>query len=102
MTFKKKINPILVRMKETDKGLLYQSIVAMGKRARQINDLFKQELNTRLAEVISVPEGEINSEQSEISKEFDKVPKPTIIAMEELFEDQLKYEYQEEKKTPGT
>ncbi|MEJ5287570.1 MAG: hypothetical protein CH6_1809 [Candidatus Kapaibacterium sp.] len=99
MRFKKTINPILVRMKETEKGVLYESIVAMGKRARQINDLLKQELHTRLAEVMTSAEtGETNFEQYSISKEFEKIPKPTIIAMEELYEDKLTYQIPEEKK----
>ena len=32
------VNPVQVRMKETAKGSVYQAIVAMGFRARQIND----------------------------------------------------------------
>lgn len=99
MRYKKTINPILVRMKETEKGVLYESIVAMGKRARQINDLLKQELHTRLAEVTTSSEtGEINFEQYSISKEFDNIPKPTILAMEELYEEKLSYHFPEEKK----
>lgn len=98
MRYRKTINPVLVRMKETEKGVLYESIVAMGKRARQINDLLKQELNTRLAEVMSSAEGESNFEQFQISKEFDNIPKPTILAMEEMYQDQIIYEFPEEKK----
>ncbi|MGB9771505.1 MAG: DNA-directed RNA polymerase subunit omega [Candidatus Kapaibacteriota bacterium] len=99
MKYKRTINPILVRMKETEKGILYESIVAMGKRARQINDILKQELNTRLAEVKTSSEtGETNFEQYSISKEFDNIPKPTIIAMQELYEDKLTYNFPEEKK----
>jgi DNA-directed RNA polymerase subunit K/omega len=98
MKFKKTINPVLVRMKETEKGVLYESIVAMGKRARQINDLLKQELQTRLAEVMtSIDTGEQNADQYIISKAFDNIPKPNILAMEELYEDKLKYEYPEGK-----
>lgn len=99
MRYKKTINPVLVRMKETEKGVLYESIVAMGKRARQINDLLKQELNTRLAEVMTSSDGETNFEQYQVSKEFDNIPKPTILAMEEMYQDQIIYEFPEEKKT---
>ncbi|MFN3306160.1 MAG: DNA-directed RNA polymerase subunit omega [Candidatus Kapaibacteriota bacterium] len=100
MKSQKTINPLLLRMKETEKGALYQSIVVMGKRARQINDLLKQELQSRLADVPpSTDAGETNYERYSISKEFDKIPKPTILAMEEMFEDKLVYTFPEEKKT---
>ncbi|MCX7909318.1 MAG: DNA-directed RNA polymerase subunit omega [Ignavibacteria bacterium] len=101
MRYRKNVNPVLVRMKETERGVLYESIVAMGKRARQINDLLKQELNTRLAEVMTTAEGETNFEQFQISKEFDNIPKPTILAMSEMYENLLNYEFPEEKKQPN-
>jgi DNA-directed RNA polymerase subunit K/omega len=97
--FKKTVNPILVRMKETEKGLLYQSIVAMGQRARQINDQLKQELQIRLADVsTSYETEETNFDQINISREFDKIPKPTVLAMLEMYEDKLEYEIREAEK----
>jgi len=97
--FKKTVNPILVRMKETEKGLLYQSIVAMGQRARQINDQLKQELQIRLADVTTSYETEeTNFDQINISREFDKIPKPTVLAMLEMYEDKLEYEIREAEK----
>jgi DNA-directed RNA polymerase subunit K/omega len=97
--FKKTVNPILVRMKETEKGVLYQSIVAMGQRARQINDQLKQELQIRLADVTTSYETEeTNFDQINISREFDKIPKPTVLAMLEMYEDKLEYEIRETEK----
>jgi DNA-directed RNA polymerase subunit K/omega len=97
--FKKTVNPILVRMKETEKGVLYQSIVAMGQRARQINDQLKQELQIRLADVTTSYETEeTNFDQINISREFDKIPKPTVLAMLEMYEDKLEYEIREPEK----
>jgi len=97
--FKKTVNPILVRMKETEKGVLYQSIVAMGQRARQINDQLKQELQIRLADVAtSYDTEEANFDQINISREFDKIPKPTILAMIEMYEGKLEYEIREPEK----
>jgi DNA-directed RNA polymerase subunit K/omega len=46
------INPVVVRMIESEKGSIYQSIVAMGMRARQINDDIKNELNNKMADII--------------------------------------------------
>lgn len=87
------VNPIRVRMKESAKGSIYQSIVAMGFRARQINDNIRQELNMRMADVIQTndeSEG-LNLDQLSISKEFDRLPKPTFIAMKEIFEEKLEF-----------
>lgn len=80
-------------MKESSKGSIYQSIVAMGFRARQINDDIKFELNTRMADVIPTnDESEtINYDQLSISKEFDRLPKPTFLAMREIYEEKLKF-----------
>ncbi len=87
------INPVKVRMKESEKGIIYQSIVAMGFRARQINDFIKNELQVRMADVIDTGETEgTNFDQIAISREFDRIPKPTFIAMKEIFEDKLSYE----------
>lgn len=87
------VNPIKVRMKESEKGVIYQSIVAMGFRARQINDFIKAELNVRMADVIDTGETDaINFDQIAISREFDRIPKPTFMAMKEIYEEKLSYE----------
>lgn len=87
------VNPVEVRMKESDKGSIYESIVAMGFRARQINDQMKQELQIRMSDVIEMDESEgPNFEQVAISREFDKQPKPTFISMKEMFNDKITYQ----------
>jgi hypothetical protein len=86
-----KINPILVRMKESEKGLIYQSIVGMGMRARQINDDIKLEIADRMSDIIIDPndtEG-TNFDQIAISREFDTISKPTFLAMIEIYGDKL-------------
>ncbi len=103
MAKKETINPVLVRMKESAKGVIYESIVAMGIRARQINDEIKQELQERIADVASSTETEEpNFDQLLVSREFDRIPKPTILAMKEMFESQIEYYYPEEKKQSPT
>lgn len=94
------VNPIIVRMKESAKGSIYQSIVAMGFRARQINDDIKTELNNRMADVIGTndeSEG-ANFDQISISREFDKIPKPTFLAMRETDQGKLQFELPKEEK----
>jgi DNA-directed RNA polymerase subunit K/omega len=92
------VNPIVVRMKESEKGVIYKSVVAMGMRARQINDYIKFELNERLADVIDLnAETDVaNYDQIAISREFDNIPKPTFIAMREIMDDKLRIEERSE------
>jgi len=94
------VNPVKVRMKETKKGSVYQAIVAMGFRARQINDDIKMELNSRMADVIPSRDEDdvINHDQLNISREFDRIPKPTFLAMKETYEDKLKFGDEKELK----
>lgn len=91
------VNPVLVRMKESSKGSIYQSIVAMGFRARQINDFIKLEMTERMADIIPTPDDSetVNFDQLSISKEFDKLPKPTFIAMKEIYEEKLRFKLEE-------
>ena len=87
------VNPVEVRMNESAKGSIYQSIVAMGFRSRQINDYIKKQLTERMADVITdgdETEG-INYDQLAISREFDLIPKPTFIAMKEIVDGNLTF-----------
>jgi DNA-directed RNA polymerase subunit K/omega len=69
-------------------GNLYQSIVAISKRANQINVELKEELGQKLEDFSTHTDNleEIfeNREQIEISKIYEKLPKPTAFAIEEL------------------
>lgn len=89
------VNPIEVRMKESARGSIYQSIVAMGVRSRQINDDIKAELNNRMADIIpTTDESEgVNLDQISISKEFDRLPKPTFLAMKEIEDEKLSFRF---------
>lgn len=88
------VNPVVVRMNESSKGVIYESIVAMGFRSRQINDHIKGEISNRMADVVTdaaETEG-ANFDQLAISREFDHLPKPTFIAMKEMSTEKLHYE----------
>jgi DNA-directed RNA polymerase subunit K/omega len=88
------VNPVRVRMQESSKRSIYQSIVAMGFRARQINDDIKNELKDRMADVITDTEDteDPNFDQISISREFDKLPKPTFLAMKEIEDNKINFE----------
>lgn len=85
-------------------GNIYKSVVVISKRSRQIASNLKEELNNKLAEfattVDNLEEVFENREQIEISKFYERMPKPTVTATEEFLEDGLVHrdrEIEEEK-----
>ena len=74
---------------------IYESLVVIGKRARQISSTEKEELNSKLAEFASSVDNleEIfeNREQIEISKFYERMPKPSTTATEEFLNDAIMY-----------
>lgn len=82
-------------------GNIYKSVNIIGKRAKQISAVQKEELNSKLAEFASDVDNleEIfeNREQIEISRYYERLPKPTTVATEELLNDELIFRKSEEK-----
>jgi DNA-directed RNA polymerase subunit K/omega len=78
---------------EHNTGNIYESIVVMSKRANQISSSMKEELTSKLQEFASSTDNleEIfeNREQIEISRYYEKLPKPVAVAIEEMKEDQI-------------
>jgi DNA-directed RNA polymerase subunit K/omega len=76
-------------------GNVYESVVVISKRARQIAVNIKEELNNKLAEfattVDNLEEVFENREQIEISKFYERLPKPTTTALEEFLEGKIMY-----------
>lgn len=91
-----------LRKVEEPTGNLFQSIVVLAKRANQVNLEIKEELNEKLSEFASANDNleEVfeNREQIEISKFYERLPKPTAIAIEEFLEDKLYFYKTEEAK----
>lgn len=79
---------------------IYEAIVVLSNRARQINEEMKIRLNQELEAFTtrgdSEEEVESNPEQTRISIEFEKLPKPTQKAVEDLMADRVSYRYKEE------
>ncbi|AKD02161.1 DNA-directed RNA polymerase subunit omega [Pontibacter korlensis] len=71
-------------------GNMYMSVAVISKRANQISVKLKEELNSKLAEfattVDNLEEVFENREQIEISKYYERLPKPTSLAIEEFLE----------------
>ncbi|MCQ2220531.1 MAG: DNA-directed RNA polymerase subunit omega [Prevotella sp.] len=71
-------------------GNIYESVAIIGKRANQISAEIKQDLNKKLSEFASYNDSleEVfeNREQIEISRYYEKLPKPTLLATQEFIE----------------
>jgi len=87
-----------VEMEDTT-GNIYEAIVMMSKRSNQLNVDLKEELTQKLQEFASTTDNleEIfeNREQIEISRFYERLPKPVAMAMKELLEEQIYSRYPE-------
>ncbi|HRG59457.1 MAG TPA: DNA-directed RNA polymerase subunit omega [Bacteroidia bacterium] len=74
-------------------GNLYESLTIIAKRSNQIAAEMKEELSNKLSEFASTSDNleEIfeNREQIEISKHYERLPKPVLIAVQEFMEDKI-------------
>lgn len=74
-------------------GNIYESVSILAKRANQIGAELKEELNQKLSEFAShndnLEEVFENREQIEISKHYERMSKPTLIAAQEFLEGQI-------------
>ena len=91
---------------EEKSGNLYESITVVAKRSNQLSTHLKQELDGKLQEFASVTDSleEIfeNREQIEISKMYERLPKPTALAMAEFLEDRVYFRRVEEEPAEET
>ncbi len=74
-------------------GNVYEAIAVISKRANQISTKLKAELNEKLAEFATnadnLEEVFENREQIEVSKQYERQPKPTAVAIEEYLAGEL-------------
>ncbi|QQS50539.1 MAG: DNA-directed RNA polymerase subunit omega [Bacteroidota bacterium] len=72
---------------------IYEAVVIASKRANQISVELKAELSQKLEEFANYTDNleEVfeNREQIEISKFYERLPKPSLIALEELENDKI-------------
>ncbi len=81
-------------------GNVYESIAIIAKRANQINITIKEELHNKLEEFAShtdsLEEIHENKEQIEISKAYERMPNPALLATAEFLEDKVYFRKNEE------
>ena len=83
-------------------GNVYKSINVIARRANQIASELKSELNRKLTDFATsstdtMEETFENREQIEISRYYERLPKPAIIATEEFLDDEVYYRDGEQK-----
>ncbi len=85
---------------KTKTGNTYESIAIIAKRANQINITLKEELHNKLEEFAShtdsLEEIHENKEQIEISRAYERMPNPSLLAISEFMEDKVYYRKNEE------
>ncbi len=98
MDYKKSKAPISTITRDLDKleaptGNIYESVVIVAKRANQISVEMKQELNRKLEEFAyytdNLEEVFENREQIEISKFYERLPKSTLISLQEFVDEEI-------------
>ena len=83
----------IAELSENVGGNMYELVAILKKRANQIGVEIKEELIAKLDE-FATPSDTLeevfeNQEQTEISRFYERLPKPTLIAIQELLEDQI-------------
>ena len=83
---------------ETATGNIYEAIVVVAKRARQINTDLKKEIEDKMQDFTFQNESIVeeifeNKEQIDLSKFYEKLPKAHAIALKEWLTEKLYYRY---------
>lgn len=86
-------------------GNIYEALTVIASRAKQLSVEIKQELHAKLDEFAitseTIEEIQENKEQIEISKFYEKLPNPTIIATNEFFDGRLEYRKRDSEEEKG-
>ena len=100
MDYKKSNAPTNTLTRDTVKmasetGNIYKTVCIIAKRANQIAQEMKHDLEKKLQDFATttdnLEEVSENREQIEISKYYEKLPKPTLIATEEYINGRLEF-----------
>lgn len=74
-------------------GNIYETVVILSKRANQIEKELKQELDQKISDFATsndnLEEVFENREQIEIAKFYERLPKPTLLAIHEFLEGEI-------------
>lgn len=83
-------------------GNIYESLAIIAKRSKQLAIDLKHELHGKLEEFAintdTIEEVTENKEQIEISKFYERLPNPTLIAIEEFLNGEIHYHYNDKRR----
>ena len=83
----------MIKLCHGNEDNVYETVMVIAKRSNQIAAEMKQDLEKKLQEFASLNDNleEVfeNREQIEISRYYEKLPKPTLIATQEYTEDKV-------------
>ena len=84
----------MIKLCHNNEDNVYETVMVIAKRANQISNEMKQDLEKKLQEFSNFSSDNLeevfeNREQIEISRFYEKLPKPTLIATEEYLEDKI-------------
>ena len=84
-------------------GNIYETLAIITRRARQLSVDLKHELHGKLEEFAvttdTIEEVTENKEQIEISKFYERLPNPTVIATEDFLNGEIHYHYNEKRRS---
>lgn len=90
----------MVRLSQ-DTGNIYETVMIIAARSKQIQQQMKMELHSKLEEFATLgddlQEVQENSEQAELSRHYERLPKPTLVAAKEYEDGELHFHISEEK-----
>ncbi|NOY58880.1 MAG: DNA-directed RNA polymerase subunit omega [Calditrichaeota bacterium] len=72
---------------------IYEAIVMISQRARQINDMQKKMLEEQVEAAADEDEIDGDIDMDRVDRQYLKLPKPTTIALQEMMEGKLSKEY---------
>ena len=82
-----------VNLLDKETGNIYESVAMLGRRANQVAVSVKEELGAKLEEFAvsgeNLEEVYENREQIEVSKHYERMPKPGALAIQELMDGKL-------------
>ena len=89
---------------DRETGNIYETVVNLSKRANQISSSLRQELVNKISEFSAqnaagdgIDEIYENREQIEIARYYEQIPKPTLLATQELLDGTLAFKRAEDK-----
>lgn len=106
MDFKKVVAPLTTSTQDlsvldNETGNIYETVRVIAKRANVIGQDMKRELNRKLEEFAyytdNLEEVFENREQIEISKFYERLPKPALIALQEFLDEKISYEKEQQQ-----